>query len=193
MMRRLECEMKDNWLTRLQTLPHDNPPWFREIPMQWDQDRQANDIKVYVRYDHAVRFMDVPKKVWSTLPYGFSLDNPVGSQEALALEEHLKKELMRLSQDRSRVFNTKELVEHIVAVGKDAVKPVVVQDESARLGNPSFPPGYHAYRAFLCEWTARGCFMCPMGRTDLLGFMKRMEERKDKAWWKDERDVFFDP
>ncbi|CAO2651123.1 Nn.00g094200.m01.CDS01 [Neocucurbitaria sp. VM-36] len=193
MMRRMEREIKDNWLTRLQTLLHDTPPWFHEIPAEWDQDRQANDIKVYVRYDHAMRFMEVPKKIWSTLPYGFTLDNPVGSQEVLKLEECLKQELKRLSLDQNQTFNTKELVEHMVDVGRRAIRPVVVEDASARLGNPMFPPGYQAYRQFLSEWTARGCFLCPMGRMDLLGFMERMEEHKDRAWWKEERDVFFDP
>ncbi|KAJ4369049.1 hypothetical protein N0V83_006132 [Neocucurbitaria cava] len=192
-MRRMEREMKDNWLTRLQTLPHDDPPWFREIPESWDQDRQANDIRVYVRYEHAVKFMEVSKKIWGELPYGFSLDNPVGSREAVALEECLNGELKRVSMERRRTFNTKELVEHMVRVGNEAVKPVVVEDESARLGNPIFPPGYQAYRQFLSEWTARGCFLSPLGRMDVLGFMKRMDEHKGKAWWKDERDVFFDP
>lgn len=81
----------------------------------------------------------------------------------------------------------------MLVFGKTAIKPIVVEDEKARLGNPIFPPGYQAYRDFLCEWTARGCFMCPMGQMDILGFMRQMDENKNRAWWKDEREVIFDP
>ncbi len=147
---------------------------------------------MYVHYDDAVRFMDVPRKVWAMLPYGFSLDNPVGSPEALALEEVLRKELKRLSIER-RLFNTKEILDHMTAVGQSALELVVVQDVSARLGNPVTPPGYEAYRDFLCEWTARGVLVCPMGRMPILSFLENMEKDKSKAWWKEERDVFFDP
>jgi hypothetical protein len=80
-------------------------------------------------------------------------------------------------------------------VGRGALKPVVVEDVSARLGNPVTPPGYEAYRDFLCEWTARGVLMCPMGRMPILEFLRNMDKEgnKKKAWWKDVRDVFFDP
>jgi hypothetical protein len=36
-------------------------------------------------------------------------------------------------------------------------------------------------------------FECPLGRVDILEFMRKMERNKDRAWWKEERDVFFDP
>jgi hypothetical protein len=189
-MRRLEKEASEFWLVRLQTLPHSG--WFREIPQDWDADRQVKEIKTHVRCDDAVKFMDVPRKVWAMLPYGFSLDNPVESPETLALEECLSGELKRLSVQR-KLFNTKEILDHVAAVGRDALKPVVVQDASARLGNPVTPPGYEAYRDFLCEWTARGVLMCPMGRMSILEFLRNMDKNKEKAWWKDVGDVFFDP
>jgi hypothetical protein len=190
-MRRTEKEGTDQWLVRLQTLPHSG--WFHEIPESWDGDRQVRDVRLYVRYDDAVQFMDVPRKIWSMLPYGFSLDNPVGSAEAMALEECLWRELKRLSLDKTLVFNTKEMCDHMAEVGKKAVEPVVVEDVGARLGNPVFPPGFEAYRDFLCEWTARGVFECPIGRMPILNFLKEMEEKKNRAWWKEERDIFFDP
>ncbi|KAG9185751.1 hypothetical protein G6011_07082 [Alternaria panax] len=191
-MRRLEKEALEFWLVRLQTLPHGG--WFREIPQDWDTDRQVKEIRVHVRYDDAVRFMDVPKRVWAMLPYGFSLDNPVGSAEALVLEECLRSELKRLAVER-KLFNTKEILDHMANVGRNALKLVVVEDVGARLGNPVTPPGYEAYRDFLCEWSARGVFMCPMGRMSILEFLKNMEKDKNKgkAWWKDVVDVFFDP
>ena len=190
-MRRLEKEATEYWLVRLQSLPHSG--WFPDIPPDWDADRQARCIRVYVRYADAVAFMEqVPIKVWSMLPYGFRLDNPVESVEARALHDALKTALRALSISR-KTFNTKEIMEHMLRVGKTALKPVVVQDASARLGNPVTPPGYEAYRDFLCEWTARGVFMCPVGRMDLLEFMHKMEVNAETAWWKDERDVFFDP
>ena len=191
-MRRLEKEASEFWLVRLQTLPHSG--WFRDIPQDWDTDRQVKEIRVHVRYDDAVAFMYVPKRVWAMLPYGFSLDNPVESCEALALEKCLKGELKRLSVER-KLFNTKEILDHMANVGRGALKPVVVEDVSARLGNPVTPPGYEAYRDFLCEWTARGVLMCPMGRMPILEFLRNMDKEgnKKRAWWKDVRDVFFDP
>ncbi|KAH8624368.1 hypothetical protein IG631_21107 [Alternaria alternata] len=191
-MRRLEKEASEFWLVRLQTLPHSG--WFRDIPQDWDTDRQVKEIRVHVRYDDAVAFMHVPKRVWAMLPYGFSLDNPVESCEALALEKCLKGELKRLSVER-KLFNTKEILDHMANVGRGVLKPVVVEDVSARLGNPVTPPGYEAYRDFLCEWTARGVLMCPMGRMPILEFLRNMDKEgnKKKAWWKDVRDVFFDP
>jgi hypothetical protein len=193
-MRRFEKESSDYWLVRLQTLPHSG--WFREIPpdwdTDWDTDRQVREIRVFVRHNDAVSFLEqVPRKVWAMLPYGFSRDNPVASAEAQVLEEVLKGELRQLSVSR-RLFNTNEMLEHMLAVGKAALVPVVVQNASARLGNPVFLPGYEAYRDFLCEWAARGVFMCPIGRMEILGFMQQMERNRDKAWWKDERDVIFD-
>jgi hypothetical protein len=189
-MRRLEKEATEYWLVRLQTLPYDE--WAPKIPDSWDTDRQVREIKTFVRYNDAVAFMDVPKKVWAMLPYGFSLDNPIGSDEALALEAVLRKELYRLSLSRE-LFNTKDILDHMAAVGRAALKPQVVQDVSKRLGNPVTPPGYTAYRDFLCEWTARGVLMCPMARIPLLEFLRLMDKKQGRAWWKDVSEVFFDP
>jgi hypothetical protein len=191
-MHRMEREQKDRWLVRLHTLQHDG--WFPpNIDIHsWDHNRQADEIKAYVHYQFAVEFMQVPKKIWRMLPYGFSLDNPVETREAAVLEDHLKKELRRLSATK-QLFNTKELIDHMMKVGKDAFRPEVTGSKEERLGNPEYPPGYLAYREFFCEWTARGCFLSPTGRMDLLGFMKKMDDNKKSAWWKDEVDVNFDP
>jgi hypothetical protein len=35
--------------------------------------------------------------------------------------------------------------------------------------------------------------MCPMGRRPILSFLEDMERKKDRTWWKGERDVWFDP
>lgn len=190
-MRRLEREVKDYWLVRLTMLPMDD--WHDEIPEDWDRNQQNDNIKVYVRYDDAVNFMEVPKTIWVMLPYEFSLVNPVMMKESKVLEDVLKEELKRLSVDRTKVFKTVELIEHLKSVGKGAFKPCVVGDKETRLGNPEYPPGYLAYREFLCEWTARGCFLSPTGRRDLTEFMDEMERKKDRAWWKDLRELMFDP
>lgn len=137
--------------------------------------------------------MDVPKKIWGMLPYGFSLDNPVESRETAVLEDALKVELKHLSQNKRRKFNTEELIKHMKAFGSKALKPQVVGVKEARLGNPEYPPGYVAYREFLCEWTARGCFLSPSGRVELVLFMDEMERKKDRAWWKGVRELMFDP
>lgn len=191
-MRRLEKEDKDYWTARLMSLPSDR--WFRGDTEDWDHNQLKDKVKVYVRYDDAARFMEqTPKKVWKMLSYGFSLDNPVETKEAGMLEKALKAELKHLSLDRRRVFNTVELVTHMEEVGKKAFTPEVVGSKEARLGNPEYPPGYLAYRDFLCEWTARGCFLGPTGRVELVRFMDRMERGKNKALWAGDREVMFDP
>jgi hypothetical protein len=55
-----------------------------------------------------------------------------------------------------RKFHTEELIKHLQGVGKKRVKTCVVEEKAARLNIPVLPPGYVAYREFLCEWTARG-------------------------------------
>ena len=62
-MRRLEKEMTEFWLVRLQTLPHSR--WFHDVPQDWDFDQQVKEINVYVRYEDAVKFMEVLRKVWA--------------------------------------------------------------------------------------------------------------------------------
>jgi hypothetical protein len=190
-MRRLEKEVDSYWVVHLTTLPNDR--WFDTVPEHWNHNQLKDKIKVYVRYVDVVRFMEVPKAIWRMLPYGFSLDNPVESREGVVLEDCLKRELKRLSMDRRRVFNTEELIAHMKAVGAKAFKPVVVGNKEARLGNPEYPPGYLRYREFLCEWTARGCFLSPSGRVELVVFMDRMKREKGKAWWGKERELMFDP
>lgn len=189
-MRFLEREAKDNWLMRLNCMVLDG--WIRELP-EGDHNAQEEKARTYVRHQDAVEFMQkVPMFVSSLLPYGFGADNPVDMKEGVALAKHLEAELQSLAQKRT-IFSTRELIAHMEVVGKKAVKPVLVsKDKSERLGNPEFPPGYIDYRKFLCEWTARGCFLSPIGKMEVMSFMSRMGKEKG-AWWKDERAVWFDP
>jgi len=145
-MRRLEKEADSYWIVRLTTLPNDR--WFGNRPEPWNYNQLKDEIKVYVGYAHAVRFMQVPKTIWRMLPYGFSLDNPVESREGVALEECLKVELKRLSMDRRRVFNSEELIAHIKGIGAKAFKPVVVGNKEAWLGNPDIRRGIYAIGSF---------------------------------------------
>ncbi|KAL6703292.1 hypothetical protein ACN47E_009999 [Coniothyrium glycines] len=191
-MRRLEREVQDYWILRLQALQYD--AWFSpHIDMHaWDANRQHSDVRVHVRPRDAVQFMRVPQAVWSMLPYGIRGDNPVHAKEARVLHACLETELEALAS-KKQLFNTEELVKHMKAVGEHAVKSRVVGSKADRLGNPEYPAGFLAYRDFLCEWTARGCFLSPVGRTELLEFMKKMDENKQRAWWKEEESVQFYP
>jgi len=67
---------------------------------------------------------ELPKKARAILRHGFSLNNPVGSAEAVAREESLKQKLERLSLEK-RVINTKGMLEHMTEVGRDAGCSVV--------------------------------------------------------------------
>lgn len=96
---------------------------------------------MYVRYEDAVRFMEVPKKIRGILPYGFSLDNPVRMREGVVLGEALRARLKTLSREKGRVSNTVDLIEHLKAIGKKAVKPCLVGDKEARLGNKMWRGG----------------------------------------------------
>lgn len=72
-------------------------------------------------------------------------------------------------------------------VGKKAVKTWVVED---RLDNPVWLSGYVAYREFLCEWTARVCFLAGEARRKILGSMGDVR-MKDGTWWKGIREMWF--
>jgi len=165
------------------------------LPPHLDRpDADVEDIKkartVVVHMPDAAQVMEaIPIFVAGLLDWGFSLDNPVRTAEGEALKKCLVDELSRLARSKRR-FNTKELEEHMKKVGEGAFRPVVVGSKEERLGNPIFPPGYLAYREWLCTWTARACFYSPIGRSEIMRFMQKIAMRKD-VWWKDERDVWF--
>jgi hypothetical protein len=145
---------------------------------------------VRVKALEAVQFMEkVPLLVAGLLDWGFSLDNPENTPEGDVLKTCLIAELQSLEKSKHK-FDTEELVAHMQKVGSEALSTIVVKDKHARLGNPVLPPGYVAYRDFLCEWTARGCFLAGDGRAEIVQFMKDMKNRKG-AWWKDVREVWF--
>jgi hypothetical protein len=145
---------------------------------------------VCVRAREAIEFMEnVPILVAGLLDWGFTLDNPANTKEHDLLKAHLVAELQCLEASRRR-FHTEELIEHMQNIGKTAFEVVVVDDKEARLGNSVLPPGLKANREFLCEWTARGCFLTGTSRRDIVQFMKDMKTKKG-AWWKDVREVYF--
>jgi hypothetical protein len=145
---------------------------------------------VHLRLEEAVQFMEaVPIFIAGLLDWGYSLDKPVGTAEGDALKKCLIGELRRLAKEKRKV-HTDELEEHLLEVGKNAIKPVMVTEKGERLRNPIYPPGYEAYRDFLCEWTEKGCFLSLSGRRDVMQFMERMKE-KTNGWWKDIREVYF--
>jgi hypothetical protein len=113
---------------------------------------------MHVRVEEAVQFMDaVPIFIAGLLNWGYSLDNPVGTAEGDALKAGLINELQRLAASR-RKMHTDEPNEHLLEVGKNAIKPVVVMKKEEMLENPIYPPGYEAYRGLFCEWTASVLF-----------------------------------
>ncbi|KAF2130743.1 hypothetical protein P153DRAFT_312662 [Dothidotthia symphoricarpi CBS 119687] len=190
---RLIHEITD-WLWRMEQAELDG--WCPALPPHLSDER-ANpaDIKevrkVHVHMPDAVQVMEaVPIYVASLLNWGYSLDNPTNTKEADVLKACLVAELQRLASSK-RKFNSTELVEHMKTVGERAFVPHVVSASDQRLGNPILPPGYVAYREFLCKWTALGCFLSPSGRTEVVGFMREMEKNKSHVWWKDVREVFF--
>jgi hypothetical protein len=145
---------------------------------------------LYVRARQAEAFMrDVPIYVAGLLDWGFSLDNPDKSAEAAVLKQTLIAELHRLERSR-RMWHTEELNEHMQDVGKKAFEAVVVKNREERLGNPVVPSGYVNYREFLCEWTARGCWLGGEARNEIREFMRDMKE-KQGAWWRDVRECWF--
>jgi hypothetical protein len=64
---------------------------------------------------------------------------------------------------------------------------LVVEDKKARLNNLILPVGYEKYREFLCEWTARGCFLSQDAKLEIMQFVQKMRNDKE-PWWKDYRD-----
>jgi hypothetical protein len=169
--------------------------WFPPLPPHLQHDRvDAKDIvkarTVRVKAREAVQFMEeVPLLVTGLLDWGFSLDNPNNTAEGDVLKDRIIAELQSLEKSGQK-FYTEEMIAHMQKVGKDAVRTVVVKDKQARLGNPDMPPGYTAYQEFLCEWTARGCFLAGCGRNEIAQFMKDIKNKKG-AWWKDVREVWF--
>ncbi|KAF2829882.1 hypothetical protein CC86DRAFT_177091 [Ophiobolus disseminans] len=184
---RLVLEVSD-WIFRLAACELDR--WCAPLPPHLERDdADVEDVKrartVVVHMPDAARMTDaIPIFVAGVLDWGFSLDNPVNSAEGDVLKQCLLEELGRLARSGKR-FNTKDLEEHMMKVGEAAVRPVVVEKKGERLGNPVFPPGFVAYREWLCTWTARACFYSPTGRGEILKFMQKMGARKD------ERDVWF--
>jgi hypothetical protein len=81
------------------------------------------------------------------------------------------------------MFKLKDLIEHLEKITKHAFDRHVVWDARYRLGNPGFPPGYQMYRLYLCEWTARGCFLHPNIVIEHKKFVARMGREKG-VWWK---------
>jgi hypothetical protein len=187
-------EVNANWPTLLFNAEVDG--WCAPLPRHLDHVRAdvSEIVKarvVHVRVNEAVQFMDaVPILIARLLHWGYSLDSPVETAVGEALKACLIKELQMLAKEKRKKVHTDELKEHLLEVGKKAVKPVVVADKGDRLGNPIYPSGYEAYRDFLCEWTAKGCFLSPSGRRDVVQFMERMKETT-KGWWKDVREVWF--
>ncbi|PSN69103.1 hypothetical protein BS50DRAFT_619787 [Corynespora cassiicola Philippines] len=189
-MRRLEKEAKDYWLFRLAACAEDR--WSAAMPDDMDHNQIQVAMRVRIHYDDAVELMEtIPIFVQKLLPFGFVEDNPAYTEDGISLKGALQRELLRL-QESQKEFNTQELIRHMSKMAKRAMFPAVLQDREARLGNPILPPGYSDYSKFLAEWTARVCFLSPRGRSDLLGFLQKMRD-EDWAWWKDERDVFFNP
>lgn len=189
---RLDTFLTD-WLTHLFSAEMEG--WCAPLPerlqeVRADPKEVVKARTVYVRAREAEQLMqEVPIYVASLLDWGFSLDNPTKSKEAEVLRKYLVGELKR-SEGSKRKFHTEELIEHMQEAGKKAFKAFVVEDKVARLGNPIFPPGYVAYREFLCEWTARGCFLTGGARREIVQSMKDMQTKKG-AWWKDVREVWF--
>ncbi|KAF2116524.1 hypothetical protein BDV96DRAFT_572301 [Lophiotrema nucula] len=138
--------------------------------------------RTIVRYNDAVEFMqDVPNYAMAILDWNWERDNPTQFAESQVLHEHLKNELRRLAQSRQQ-FLSDDLIRHMLQVGRKAFKPYVVAEKEDRLDNPVFPPGYEAYRDFLCEWVARGCFLSQNSKADLMNFIWRMKTEKG-VWW----------
>jgi hypothetical protein len=50
--------------------------------------------------------------------------------------------------------------------------------------------GYVSYREFLCEWTARGCWLAGGAGTEIVEFMRDVKGKKG-AWWRDVRECWF--
>lgn len=189
---RLETFTTD-WLTHLYIA--EMMGWCTELPQHMQDDRaDPKDVVrarvLCVRAREAIDFMEsVPVVVARLLDWGFSLDIPVNTKEGEVLRACLVAELQRLEWSKQK-FHTEELIEHMQRIGETALKAVVVGDKEARLGNPVLPPGFDAYRVFLCEWTARGCFLTGQPRQEIVLFMKDMWTKKG-AWWKDVREVWF--
>ncbi|KAF1997948.1 hypothetical protein P154DRAFT_578477 [Amniculicola lignicola CBS 123094] len=117
------------------------------------------------------------------LNWGYPGDNPIDFPESAALLAVLKRELHRLEQT-GQLFLLNDLLDHMKDVGLKAFIPVVAGTEKERLGNPVYPPGYEAYREYLCEWTARAVFIGPQASTQLMAFLFKMREEPGKVWWK---------
>jgi hypothetical protein len=192
-MRRLE-QMQVDWIAILGAAAMDQ--WVPELSEEVAVRANAQEIKafqqVYVHLPDAIDLMEkIPIYVAKLLLWGFSLDNPVYMVEGDVLKERLISELRRLASTRQR-WKTDDLIVHMKDVGRRAFERVVVSaDKEKRLGNPVFPPGYEHYRDFLCEWTARCCFLSPLGRREILQFLRDMERNKGRAWWRDVREVYF--
>lgn len=192
LLRFLERETLE-WIARLNALIPDGWLALPEIPkFGGDSAKVLDFVKVHVHLPYATDFMEIPKYVWGLLPYGFKKDNPVNFTESAILEAALREELKALARSR-RQFNTAQMIAHLKDVGDRAVRSVLVsRDKEERMGNPEFLPGFLDYRAFLCGWTARGCFLGRIGQMPYWEIVGRMKREKG-AWWGEERDVFFDP
>jgi hypothetical protein len=136
-----------------------------------------------VRYRDAVDFLEkfvVP--VAALLDWGHAADNPVGFVESRYAVDAIKAELRRLEGTRE-MLRLDGLVGRLEDAAGRAFKPHVVRDKKYNLGNPIFPPGYEAYRKYLCEWTAKGCFIHPSLVQEHKKFVARMHTERG-VWWK---------
>jgi hypothetical protein len=156
------------------------------IPDYATPENAVADVAVTrVRHRDAVDFLEkfvIP--VAALLPWGHSADNPVTFPESHHLLTYIKSKLWQLDFSRQK-FKLQALINHLVKSTEHAFKRYVVLDKKYNLENPVFPPGYETYRLYLCEWTARGCFLAPDMVKKHKNFVARMGRELTHVWWKD--------
>lgn len=157
--------------------------YIPDYPM--DENNGLDIATTRVRSRDAIDWIDrfvVP--VAALLPWGHTKDNPVTFAESSVLLSCLKQELIRLERNRQN-FRLQQLADHLTKVAANAFRAVVIADKTYNLGNPILPPGYERYRAYLCEWTAKGCFLGPMVVVEHKKFVTKMWMEK-RVWWKND-------
>lgn len=141
----------------------------------------------YVRAADAIAFMRrFVLNVAALLPWGLRADNPVTFKESKALIARLELALRWLGTTREE-YNLQGLTNYLLTVSESVVGTnYVVQDKNHNLGNPDKPPGYEAFRKWVCEWTARGAFLAPYVVKEHIRFVERMRTEPSTAgvWWK---------
>ncbi|KAF2847776.1 hypothetical protein T440DRAFT_188314 [Plenodomus tracheiphilus IPT5] len=188
-------ELVTSWPVMLWAAEGDG--WCSALPARLEGEKADPNEVVWARVvsihlQDAIMVMEaLPVFIAVLLDWGYSLDNPVQTAEGDVLKARLVAELEDLARSGRKV-HTDELVAHLREVGRQAVRPVGVGDVRERLGSPVLPSEFEVYRDFLCEWTARGCFMGPTGRKEVLLFMERMRKEEKAGWWKEVRECWFD-